>query len=608
MTSKLLYPRFTAKRKVLDLSGMWRFQFDVDSKAAEEQWKYGLPEADLIPVPSSFNDVFTDKEKREFAGDIWYETDLYVPSEWEGRHLELRFSGVTNHAAVYVNGDFVGDHTGGYTPFSVVIHDLIDVNKKNKVVVKVSNLFDDYTLPIGKTSSMNDGRKMVKVHADYYHYAGIPRPVKLVALPQEHVTDFSVGFELDASDANVSYSVETTGDHEVEVEVFDESQQSVASSTGKENELFIKNARLWKPLDAYLYRFFIRIYQEGALVDEYFEDIGIRTVTVQGNTLYINENPVYLQGFYKREDSELHGAGMNPAVLKRDFELMKWSGANFLSTADFPHCEELYQMADREGFLVINSIPGSGLKKVKPDFFEMMAGKREEDSFFNREKVQTKTKQSHKNVVEEVIGRDKNHASVIAWNLMTEPDASDAYIVDYAKDIFAYAHELDKQKRPRTALLPMGSTPENNHLYSFCDMISLNSADGWDELGGYEASDAEMAFEEVLDGWKTVHKPVLITIKGVESLNGEAKLPSVQWSESYQLEILAMVERVTKDLPYVVGKQISFADFQVAEGLTAVDLNRSGVFTRNRQPKMAAYVLRNKWKNTSILDKENSIV
>ena len=90
----MLYPENTCSRRSVNLSGMWRFQTDPQSCGVEQGWNDGLPAPDMIPVPASFADFYTDKETREFCGDFWYETDVFVPDEWKGREIDLRFGTV----------------------------------------------------------------------------------------------------------------------------------------------------------------------------------------------------------------------------------------------------------------------------------------------------------------------------------------------------------------------------------------------------------------------------------------------------------------------------------------------------------------------------------
>lgn len=510
--------------------------------------------------------------------------------------LTLRFGSVTHQATVFVNGKKVTEHVGGYMPFNVPLHDVVHFDRKNKLVVRVNNELNDTTLPAGETTRTRKGKKIVQSEVNFYNYAGIQRPVKLVARPKEHIVDFSVSFEVMDSAAKVHYTVETNGEHDVRVLVSNEEQEQVATSSGKSGVIAINDVRLWKPLNAYLYTFTLQIVAGDQVIDEYSEEIGIRTVKVKGSQLLINGEPVTLKGFSMQEESELHGAGYNPAFLKRDFELLKWSGANCIRTANFPHVEEFYQLADKAGLIVINELPAAGLKTKKGNRFNPIT--EPITPYFDREIVQTVTKKHHLIVLEELIKRDKNRASVCIWSLMSEPDSDYNSVATYAEEIFTQAHKLDPQKRPRTVVFSMETSADTNKLHPFCDLIALNRFDGWDTFEGYEITDAEEVVREELTKWSELGKPLVITSYGAEALDGEVKLPSVQWSENYQIEALEMQQRIFADFPNVVGELVwSFADFQTPEGLTSIDGNRSGVFTKDRQPKMAAYYLKKRWTN-----------
>lgn len=95
MNRSLLYPRATTTRRLIGLDGMWRFSFDPESKGVEAGWALDLPSSLSMPVPASFCDLFTDKASREYCGDFWYETSFFVPAEWSGWDIVLRFGSVT---------------------------------------------------------------------------------------------------------------------------------------------------------------------------------------------------------------------------------------------------------------------------------------------------------------------------------------------------------------------------------------------------------------------------------------------------------------------------------------------------------------------------------
>ena len=108
------------------------------------------------------------------------------------------------------------------------------------------------------------------------------------------------------------------------------------------------------------------------------------------------------------------------------------------------------------------------------------------------------------------------------------------------------------------------------------------------------------ASRKIKDKWKAkdLRKPFIFTEYGGDTLSSEHKLPSVMWSQEYQDEVLEMQHRVFDSYSFVRGEQIwNFADFQTTEGLMRVNGNKKGVFTRNRQPKAAAFLLRKRWQS-----------
>ena len=511
--------------------------------------------------------------------------------------MGIRFGCATHTAEVFVNGIHVASHTGGFLPFTADITEAARYQEMNRVVVLVNNELSETNIPCGQTVTLKNGTKMNKPYFDFYNYAGLQRPVKLTAYPKEYVFDFTVNHKIVGLDAEVSYKTITTGANEVTVTVYDEDGNETAKAVGKEGVLNIRNVRLWQVRDAYLYTFVVRIQNEEGIVDEYREEIGIRTVEVKGKDILINGKPVYLKGFGKHEDSDIVGRGFNIGVMKRDFECMKWIGANSFRTSHYPYSDEIYEMADREGFLIIDEVPAVGLFESLMNFMEASTGKK--TAFFQKDTTPLLL-ENHLQAVEEMITRDKNHACVIAWSLLNEPETTDESAVPYFEKIFAAAHELDVQKRPRTYAMIMNSLPDTCKCYQFADMIALNRYYGWYMMGGYEISDAEEAFRREMDQWaaKGLDKPFIFTEYGADTYAAEHKLPSVMWSQEYQTEYLEMCHRVFDSYDFVRGEQVwNFADFQTTEGIMRVNGNKKGIFTRQRQPKEAAFFYKKRWES-----------
>lgn len=593
----MLYPKTTLTRRRISMDGMWKLHLDERSVGENEGWIDGIPGEEMIPVPASFQDFYTEKDIREYTGDFWYETDFFVPGEWEGREILLRFGAATHRASVYVNGILITEHEGGFLPFSAKVTTVVRYDSYNKVVVKVNNELNCTNLPCGETITLPNGKKMSKPYFDFFNYAGLQRSVYLLALPGESIVDFDLDYAIHGKNAEVSYQIRTNGEHAVQLALFDAKGHCVAQKDGKEGVLYVENARLWQVRNAYLYRLRIRIMDGEELIDEYEQEIGIRTVKVEGTDILINGEPVYLKGFGKHEDSDIVGRGFSIGIMKRDFELMKWIGANSFRTSHYPYSEEIYQMADREGFLVIDEVPAVGMFQSLMNFMEASTGK--QTAFFKKETTPVLLK-AHLRAIEEMIARDKNHPSVVAWSLLNEPETTNEAAVPYFKEVFDLANKLDMQKRPRTFALIMNSLPDTCKCYQFSDIIALNRYYGWYMKGGYEISVAEELFRKEMNAWKEkkLNKPFIFTEYGADTLASEHKLPSVMWSQEYQDEYLKMTHEVFDSYDFIKGEQIwNFADFQTTEGIMRVNGNKKGVFTRQRQPKDIAYKLKERWEN-----------
>lgn len=593
----MLYPKTTLTRRRISMDGMWKFHLDERSVGENEGWIDGIPGEEMIPVPASFQDFYTEKDIREYTGDFWYETDFFVPGEWEGREILLRFGAATHRAGVYVNGILITEHEGGFLPFSADVTTVVRYDSYNKVVVKVNNELNCTNIPCGETITLPNGKKMSKPYFDFFNYAGLQRSVYLLAVPRESVVDFDLDYAIHGKNAEVSYQVRTNGEHAVQLELLDAEGSCVAQKDGKEGVLYVENAHLWQVRNAYLYRLRIRIMDGEELIDEYEQEIGIRTVKVEGTDILINGEPVYLKGFGKHEDSDIVGRGFSIGIMKRDFELMKWIGANSFRTSHYPYSEEIYQMADREGFLIIDEVPAVGMFQSLMNFMEASTGK--QTAFFEKETTPVLLK-AHLRAIEEMITRDKNHPSVIAWSLLNEPETTNEAAVPYFKEVFDFANKLDMQKRPRTFALIMNSLPDTCKCYQFSDIIALNRYYGWYMKGGYEICVAEELFRKEMNAWKEkkLNKPFIFTEYGADTLASEHKLPSVMWSQEYQDEYLKMTHEVFDSYDFIKGEQIwNFADFQTTEGIMRVNGNKKGIFTRQRQPKDIAYKLKERWEN-----------
>lgn len=591
----LLYPRSTSTRQVSSLDGTWDFRFDPQSEGTAAGWANGLPDPLRVPVPASFADLFTDKASRDYCGDFWYATRFFVPAAWQNDRIVVRFGSVTHRCTVYCNGQEVARHEGGFLPVVADLTAVIRPGQENTLVVAANNELNETSIPCGATKVCADGSKLAKPYFDFFNYAGIQRSVQLCCLPQETVEDYTVSYTLHGADAAVHYTVRTNGSHPVRVSLYDADGNRVASAEGCEGVLQVPDAHLWQVRNAYLYRIVLEIRDGDMVLDSYVDRIGIRTIAIEGTRILVNGKPVYLKGYGKHEDFEVIGRGFSAAVMKRDFECMKWSNANCFRTSHYPYADEWYQLADEEGFLIIDEVPAVGMMRSTRNF--VAAGQGQYTYFFEAPTV-PQLQAAHIQATEEMIVRDRNHPSVFAWSLFNEPETTTDYAHDYFAAVFDAARALDPQHRPLTGAFEKNSKPELCKCYPLCDFICLNRYYGWYIKGG-EMEEAEADFRNEMDRWaaKNLNVPFVFTEFGTDTLPTEHKLPSIMWSQEYQDEYLEMCFRVFDSYDFVQGELVwNFADFQTTEGIMRVNGNKKGIFTRARQPKDAAFVLKKRWE------------
>ncbi|WYZ38487.1 hypothetical protein EsH8_III_000401 [Colletotrichum jinshuiense] len=597
----MLKPQANSARELVSLDGIWNFAVATSTDIeADSPWTRPLPPTLQVPVPASYNDIFVDESIRSHVGWVYYQRQVTVPRSWAaGQRYFLRFDAATHHGRVYVNDGLVAEHVGGYTPFEADITDAVPAGQRFRLTVAVSNELTWETIPPGRIETLASGKRKQHYQHDFFNYAGLARSVWLYSKPAISISDMTVvtGLEGDGA-ARVDFEIETTqavGDDKVRISVLDEEEAIVAQTTGTRGHLSIEAPRLWQPGAAHLYQLRAEILSgpgaEG-VEDTYEVAFGVRTVEVRGNQFLINGAPFYFTGFGKHEDTPVRGKGFDAAYMVHDFRLMAWMGANSFRTSHYPYAEEFLEYADRHGVVVINETPAVGLNL---GIIAGMFGQKAPPTFAP-EACGDKTQAAHAQAILELVARDKNHASVVMWTVTNEPASGEPGAREYLEPLVALTRRLDAT-RPVCFANMSFATLELDRVTDLFDVVCLNRYYGWySQTGDLEA--AEQVLERDLLGWQAKHgKPIVVTEYGAEALAGLHSVCDTPWSEEYQSRFLEMFHRVFDRVDGVVGEHVwNFADFQTTSGIHRVDGNKKGVFTRDRKPKGAVHVLRQRWK------------
>jgi beta-glucuronidase len=591
----MLRPKDTSTRERKTLNGMWQFALDPADEGRSGQWFAGpLPGAREMAVPASFNDIAADASVRDYFGDIWYQTSVWIPRGWQGRHIVLHFESATHRATVWVNDIEVVSHEGGYTPFEADITEHVTAGEQIRITALINNTLSFQSIPPGVIEDTPAGKRQIYWH-DFFNYAGIHRSVWLYATDPAHITDITVVTDLDGDSGVIDHTIEADGADDLETRVIlrDAAGAEVATNTGSSGTLRIPDVHKWAPGDGYLYELEVQLVRGDTMVDSYLQSVGVRTVKVDGIRFLINGEPFSFKGFGKHEDVPVIGKGHSDAYLLHDFELLKWIGANSFRTSHYPYAEDVLDYADRQGIVLIDETAAVGLNMgLGGGIFGGQGYKT-----FSPETANDATQQVHAQAIRELIARDKNHPSVVIWSIANEPESETPEAEDYFRPLFDVAREADPT-RPVGFVNVMLAPHGKCRVSKFGDVLMLNRYYGWYvNTGDLEA--AELAWEQELTAWAGEGKPIIITEYGADTYPGlHSVAAGSPWTEEYQVEYLDMNHRVFDRIDAVVGEHVwNFADFTTTSGIMRVGGNKKGVFTRDRQPKAAAHALRRRWRD-----------
>ena len=591
----MLYPIQNNSRNKLDLSGIWEFQIDSDERGEKNGWFNQMPEARPIAVPGSWNEQYA--EIYNYVGMAWYLRRVYVPRDWQKQRVFIRVGSANYFARVWINGAAVGEHNGGHLPFSFEITDHIQWETENTIAIQVENHLKPERVPAGNVTDGMGGfmSGFPSTNYDFFPYAGLHRPVILYSLPELRIEDVTVVTDITGKNGIVHLSVRQNGDPGSGHAVLQGGDQTLVAdltfnSGQAEAQLMVPEARFWSLEDPYLYECTLTLTDGSQVIDSYTLHIGIRTIEVRDNQILLNGKPVFLKGFGRHEDFYASGKGLNLPLLVKDYDLLKWVGANSYRTSHYPYSEEEMYMADREGILIIDEIPAVSL------LFDD-----------GPEKIKIRLEQC-KQQIRELVSRDKNHPSVIMWSIANEPMLPRMMERMRGKDnspvdpsftrFFEELYELVRIIDPTRLVTLVGMMGGPLEWQAQSDVVCINRYWGWYTQAGQPELGVKLLEQELDSIYETLHKPIIISEFGADTVAGMHSLPSKMWTEEYQVEFIRGYLDAASQRDFVVGLHVwNFADFQAVQSTNRVNgMNLKGVFTRERKPKMAAHFLRERWK------------
>lgn len=434
-TMELLQPVDNAFRDSFDLRGNWFFAFD---KGKDKTYETGVARQMSVPVPAALQDLFVSPEERTYCGTMWYERSVFVPKRWLGSDVFLRFDGIGSRAVVYVNGMEVGRPEGAFVTSALNVTRQLRYGEDNRIVVKVNNELSAYSLPAGQVITSPKGRRINQPNFSYEVPSGIYGNVTLYTVPTTRLTDVAIQtVELSTEQAVVQYMAHVQGNCLVTATLRDRDGRIVATGVGGNAKLVVENPHIWTIGEGYLYTLELEVSRLGKQHDMYALRIGIRTVAIESGNFTLNGTVIRLKG--QQFTGNVNQLTVNPIQAKQRLLQVLATGGNCIFSNGQPLSPEILQLADECGVLVVAEMPAAGLQAK-----DLQAG----EANFSKSDIKSRLLDTHKNTIDTLIIRDKNHPAIVSWSLLYNPLTMMKDDEAYYKEIVETAIQSDWEHRP----------------------------------------------------------------------------------------------------------------------------------------------------------------
>jgi beta-glucuronidase len=558
-------------RKTISLNGRWntivdrydegtshmRMYENHKPQSPGELVEYAFDGSQTLTVPGDWNTQ--RKELFFYEGSLWYEKDFeYSPRAGSRSFL---YVGASNYAStLYVNGQKVCAHEGGFTPYNCEISKQLK-RGANFVVISVNNERRRERVPA--------------LNTDWWNYGGITRDVMIVEVPETFVRDYSLQLDR-ANREHISGWVQITGataPQKVKVRIPELKLEADAMTDASGKAVISLDAhglQLWSPENPKLYNVEI----EGA-ADHVNDEIGFRTVEVRGTDILLNGKPVFLRGISVHEESPIRGGrANNEEDAKVLLGWVKELGGNFVRLAHYPHNENMTRTADRMGLLVWSEIP----------------------VYWNIDWKNASAMQSAKQQLEEMITRDRNKASIILWSVSNESPRLPERTA-FLEELIKTARAMDGT-RLITSATNQTSTAGPHQKVLDDPLIALLDVCGTNEyIGWYEGVSADAD----LTTWSTPYnKPLVISEFGADAKEGLHGDKGLRFTEEFQQDLYEHQLAMLKKIPSLRGlSPWILVDFRSPRRLRPGIqdyFNRKGLISSEGKKKKAFYVLQEFYK------------
>lgn len=450
-TDSVFLPQENNFLKIIDLNGEWSYSTSENTNSENAVWQ-------TVQIPSSY----------EGEGKVVFRKTFPFDTNLKGKRILLSALGINYKATIKLNGDLVGNHVGGYTSFKVEIDpNLLKIGEENILEVEVDNTLDvQNTLPLKHQIW------------GWKNYGGIFREIYFEITPQISINNLNTktSFSQDYSNAKLDFSFvvkksnfqivnsanptldEVAVDYFVEISEPD-SQKVISRFSGKtdfeineiskvQGSLNLVSPKLWELNNPNLYNLTIKIMKDSVLINEISKKIGFKETEIKNYAIILNGKPLKLQGLIYFEEENGYGNSVPKTTFKKDILKIKSMGCNAVY-AMFPPHPNFIELCNQYGILVVEQIP---LWSVP-------------NSLFGQKHYLELTS----NYFSEMIERDLNEVSVLAWSFGGRFETLSETTYEFAETLVRSVREMDS--RPIAAQVSFDS---GDSITSVVDLPILN--------------------------------------------------------------------------------------------------------------------------------------
>ncbi len=559
-------------RERQSLNGSWSFIADVNNLGVAQKW---FREVDRTTLTTFVEANFEGEAKLTVPGDwnsqrpeflyfestMWYQRNFEFHDESKDDRHFLHFGAVANDAAVYLNGELLGKHYGGFTPFQFDVTDALREGV-NVVTVRVNNQRSESTIP--------------GMIYDWWCYGGITRDVDIVTTPKSFIEDYWVRLEKGSMnrvlvDVQLNGSDVANKDVVVTLKGTKIKRKLKTNDKGVAQAAFDAKLTLWSPDAPHLYDVVLECGE-----DRVEDRIGFRCFEVRGTKLYLNDKEIFLKGVNIHEEI---ASERRRAVDQADAEYLMGAvaelGCNFVRLAHYPYNEYVVRLCDEMGLMMWEEIPTWGAHLD-----------------FSNKTIQQRTT----TMVQEMIRRDKNRCATIIWSVANETKSWDEGRNNFLGGLLKQTREWDNTRAVSLASNSsrfLEGDDKNlvlvDPLADEVDIIAVNKYLGW--YGDWATSAEE-------SNWKTRDdKPMIVSEFGAGAVYGNHDNPTNvnSFSEDYMAMLYNKTLRFFENVPNYCGVapwvMFDFRSTRRSNVKYQDGWNRKGLLSPYGEKKSAWYIM-----------------